>query len=305
MNTRKIALLAVFAFLLIVCIAQTIMGTISPVKTIKTDAAPDAITITKDNQKVELIKKNNIWFVGQDNYLANKTDVNNMIRFIQEIKILDKIGKTGNEEIDEKYSLTDSKATFVAVYKDGKEIQNLKLGKTSSTNSQTYGSIGGKKDIYLLSGNLTSVFTKTATELRGKTAFTVEEKDIASVTISKGDNAWTVTKTSKKGDGEWALSGSATGTLDNSAVNSWIRQAAFLNIAEWAEDSMVLPSNKYTSFQITTTSNATINVDIYEVKTGDETKFFGTCSTTTHKFELAKTQADKFAKDVNDLLVKE
>lgn len=306
MTTRKISLLSVFSFLLVVCIIQTVMGHINPVKTIKTDVNPDAITITKDGSSIELIKKNNIWFVGKDNYLANKSDVENMIHSLQEIKVLDKIGKTGTEDIDEKYNLTDSKATFVRIYKDGKEAQSLKIGKTSSTNSQTYGSVGGKKDIYLISGNLLSTFGKTEDSLRGKTVFAVEEKDINSVNVSMGASEWSLTKTSKKGEGEWTYMGSqADVALDNSAVNSWIRNAAFMNITAWADDGMALPANKLVSFQLNTSTNGQIIVDLYEKKEGTETKYYGTANTTTHKFELTKAQTEKFTKTIDDFKVKE
>lgn len=305
MTTRKITLLAVFAFLLIVCIVQGIMGTISPVKTIKTDVTPDAITITKDGKEVELIKKNNTWYVGQDNYLANKSDVESMIRSVQEIKVLDKIGKSGNEETDEKYSLTDSKATFVKIFKDGKEIQSMKLGKTSSTNSQTYGSVGRKKDIYLLSGNLVSTFGKSAESLRGKTVYTIEEKDINGVNVSAGNKDWSLTKTSKKGEAQWAyMGGEADVVLDNSAVNTWIRSIAFMNINTWVDDGVALPADKLASLQISADGGVTVNVDIYEKKEGADTKYYGTCSTTTHKFELTKSQTEKFTKNFDELKAK-
>ena len=91
MTTRKITLLAVFAFLLAVCIIQGITGAINPVKTIKTDAEPDAITISKDGKTVELTKNGFGWQVGSENYIANKSDVEKMIKEIQEVEILDKI----------------------------------------------------------------------------------------------------------------------------------------------------------------------------------------------------------------------
>lgn len=305
MTTRKITLLSVFTFLFIVCVVQVILGNISPVKTIKTEVSPDAITISKDGNSIELIKKNNTWFVGPESYIANKSDVENMIRSVQEIKILDKIGKSGNEETDEKYSLSDSKATFVRIFKDGKEAQSIKIGKTSSTNSQTYGCVAGKKDIYLISGNLVSTFGKSADSLRGKTVFSVEEKDINSVNVTAGASSWSLTKTSKKGEGEWAYMGpEADIALDNSAVNSWIRNIAFMNINSWADDNMSLPANKLVSFQLNTATNGQIYVDLYEVKAGEETKFYGTCSTTTHKFELTKAQTEKFTKNINELKIK-
>lgn len=305
MSTRKISLLAVFTFLLLVCIFQAVKGSINPVKIIKTDADPDAFTITKDGTNIEVLKRNNIWYVGNDDYLANKSDVEKMTKEIKEIKILDKIGRLGNAENDEKYNLSEGKYVLVKAFKGGKEIQTMLLGKTSSTGAQTYAAVAGNKDICLLSGNVLSVFSKSEEELRGKTVYAVEENEITGACVKTGNSELTVTKTSKKNEEDtYSLSGSDSFELDNSETKKWIQNVAFLNINSWIDDSTILPANKLTSFELYT-KNETIKVDIYEEKNGDTTKYTGTCSRTKHKFELTKGQTEKFAKNLKDLKIKE
>lgn len=306
MTTRKITLLAVFAFLLVVCIVQGITGAINPVKTIKTDAEPDAITISKDGKTVELTKNGFGWQVGSENYIANKSDVEKMIKEIQEVKILDKIARLGNAENDEKYNLSESRATFVRAFKDGKEIQSLMLGKTSPTGSQIYGSVSGKKDIFLFSGNLISTFDKTEESLRSKTVYSIEENMITGATVEMGAQNWTLTKEpgkNAKDSDAWKISGTADFEIDSNEAKKWIQNVAFMNISSWIDDGTALPKEKLVSFKLFTTSE-TVSVEIYETKNGDETKYYGTCSRTPHKFELTKTQTEKFTKNPETLKAK-
>lgn len=306
MTTRKITLLAVFAFLLAVCIIQGITGAINPVKTLKTDAEPDAITISKDGKTVELSKNGFGWQVGPDNYIANKSDVEKMIKEIQEVKILDKIARLGNAENDEKYNLSESRATFVRAFKDGKEIQSLMLGKTSPTGSQTYGSVSGKKDIFLFSGNLISTFDKTEESLRSKTVYSIEENMITGANVEMDTQNWTLTKESEKSaknSDSWKISGTSDFEIDPGEAKKWIQNVAYMNISTWVDDATVLPKKKLVSFKLYTTSE-TVSVEIYEEKVGDDYVYYGTCSRTPHKFELTKAQTEKFTRNPETLKAK-
>lgn len=305
MTNRKITLLSVCAALLAICIIQGIFGAIDPVKTIKTDASPDEITITAAGETIELSIKNNLWYVGNDGYLANKADVDSMIKALQQIKVLDKVGRFGTI-LDERYELSDEKAKTVTAKKAGKEIASIKIGKTSSTGSQTYALVNGKGDILLLSGNLSSIFGKSAVDLRSKTIYTVDEKNVQSATVTMGAKTWGIENTAKAGEkNNWVFTGTNPGfELDQDLAQAWIQNVCFLNINSWISDSTSLPANKLTSFQLVTKSGETIFVDIYEKKAGDNTQYIGTSSATTHKFDLTKYLTEKFTKNCEDLKVK-
>lgn len=306
MTTRKITLLAVFVFLLAVCIIQGIAGAINPVKIVKTSETPDTISITKDGNTFEITKNAYGWNVGKDNYIASKSDIERMVKEIQEVKILDKIARLGNAENDEKYSLSESKATVVRAYKGGKEIQTLMVGKTSATGSQTYGSVSGKKDILLLSGNLVSVFGKTEEELRTKTVYSIEENLINGASVTFGNEDWTLTKDvdkENKNQTVWKLSGSADFETDFNEAKRWIQNVAYMNIDSWISDDTVFPKQKFATFKLFT-SGETVLVEFYEKKDADKTKYIGICSRSPHKFELTKAQTEKFTKKAETLKVK-
>ena len=76
-----------------------------------------------------------------------------------------------------------------------------------------------------------------------------------------------------------------------------------MNITSWIDDGTALPKDKLVSFNLFTNSE-TVSVDIFEQKNGDETKYYGTCSRTPHKFELTKTQTEKFTKNPETLKAK-
>lgn len=303
MTTRKIVLLAIFFALLAVCIVQGVLGSINPVKIIKTDATPDTITISTATEQTVLSLNNGSWFIGDDNYVATKTDVDSMIKAIKEIKVLDKVGRVGSAQ-DEKYNLTDEKARTVTAVKAGKEIAVIRIGKTTSTNAQTYACVNGKNDIYLLSGNLVSTFSKSAAELRSKTIYTVEENDFVSAQVTKGSRTWGIEK-NPNDKNSWILTGAAPEMqLDQELARSWVQSICFMNINSWIDDGTPLPANKLTSFQMQIKSGATIVVDIYEQPAGDDTKYIGTCNLTPHKFDLTKYLTEKFAKDCTELQTK-
>lgn len=305
MTKRKITLLAVAAALLVICIIQGITGAINPVKTIKTDLTPDEITITSGNDTITLSIKNNSWYVGTDGYLATKSDVEAMIKAVQQIKVLDKVGKVGSAT-DDRYELSDEKAKTVRASKAGKEIASIRIGKASSTGSQTYALVNGKNDILLLSGNLSSTFGKTEKDLRSKTVYTVEENNVKSATVTMGTKTWGLENTAKAGEkNNWILTGNVpTIEIDQNLAQSWIQNVCFLNINSWISDSTELPPNKLTSFRLDTKSGETILVDIYEKGTDDNKQYIGTTSASLHKFDLTKYLTEKFAKDVEELKVK-
>lgn len=306
MTNRKTALLSVFGALLVICVLQEITGAINPVKTIKTDLSPDEISITTGSETINLNLKNNSWYVGDDGYLASKSDVDAMIKAVQQIKVLDKVGKFGSA-LDDRYELSDEKSKTVRASKAGKELASIRIGKTSSTGSQTYALVNGKNDILLLSGNLSSTFAKSASELRSKTVYTVDEKNVQSATVTMGSKTWGLENTAKQGEkAVWSLTGNVQNfNLDQNLAQAWIQNICFLNINSWISDSTPLPANKLTSFQLVTKSGDTILVDIYESGSGDNKQYIGTSSVTQHKFDLTKYLTEKFAKDCEDLKVKD
>lgn len=302
MTKRKLILLIVTGVLFVIALLQSILGNLSPVKTIKLDTEPDKITVTSSSNSYELTKKNGTWYVGTDNFEAKKTEVNQMIKAVQEIKVLEKVGSASNEMLEERFDLLDSKAIVVTASKQDKELRTLKIGKSTSTGSQSYATLDSKKDVYLISGNLSNIFNKTSDSLRSEYIYEVSSKDITSISVSKNANTWTLERTNKPNqDSEWKGSGTAENlVLDNAKVDAWVNQIATLKVSKWLEDDVNVPSNKEVQVQFTINGQVT-DIAIYKEGIGDNAKYICVCNRTPHKAELSKITATKFIKDANEL----
>ena len=302
MKPRKIVLLSCIAFLTIVCVIQAILAGRNPVKTLKFDGSFDEIVINNNGSEVKLSLDGSDWYVGNDDFKANQSDITTITNNIKEIKVLDTVGRLSGDDFNARWDLNDEKAITVKALKAGSEVRAMKIGKVSSTGSQTYITVGNSKDVYLVSGNLVREFSKTEDTLKSKSIFTLNEGGISEVTVTTPKTNWGVTKVAPP-DGEitWGFTGSAEkDEADASKISSWIRQIISLNATSWLSDSTVLPKTKEVSVEITGSEGKT-TVDIYSEKDGDKTKYIAVSNKTSHKAELSETNAKKYIKDVAEL----
>lgn len=302
MKTRKLVLLASCVILLAVCIIQGITGSISPVKTISTQESPDKIVIETGNEKIELAVDGTEWLVGHDNFKADKGSVQQMIKQLKEIKVLDKVGRLAGEEANARFNLEEGKALVVTATKAGKEIRVLRIGKTSTTGSQTYANIGGSKDVLLVSGNLISIFAKTEDGLKSKSVYTIEPSAVTEVTATAGNKVFGVSRINlEDGSSSWSFAGAYSNEkIDASKVDSWVNQLSSLSAEAWISDSEPVPSNKLYSLIISSGQTKT-TVDIYSKKDGDKEKYICESNRTTHRFEISEATKNKFVKTSDNL----
>ena len=300
MKTRKIILLSACAFLLCVCIVQLIMATKNPVKTLTLAQDPDKITITQNTNEIVFTNNGNNWNIGNDGFIANQADIDNIIKTIKEIKVLDTVGKISNNLVEERYELNGEKAITVSAQKAGKDIITVKIGKKSSTGSQSYITVNNKNDVYLVSGNLPAVFSKSENDMRSKTIYSVSGDSITSVDLKSGAREWGV---EKEQDGiTWSLTGAAPRIIiDNDYTDAWIQSVAFLTADSWLDDSVALPKNKDVSVNINTPTE-TITIDVYSSVEGTETKYICTSNKTSHKFKISKIAAEKYLKATEQIV---
>ena len=302
MKTRKIILLAACAVLLCVCVVQGITGLKNPVKTFTLNDSPDKITISGDGLDVLLTLKVNTWYVGTDNFSVNKADADRIVNAVKEVKVLNSIGRTGNELLEERYGLGESKAIKVSAFKNGKELRTITVGKTSSTGAQSYIVFGGNKEIFLASSNLRSAFDKSADDLRSKNVYSVTKSDITAISVTSGDGTWGIErKIGEDNKIEWTANGIAAGTeIDTSKADSWLQQLSSLNVSSWLPNDTVFPSEKDVEVELTTAGEK-VSVTLYKQGSGDDVKYFCTGSKSSHKFELTKSAAEKYLKPAADL----
>ncbi|MGI5107683.1 DUF4340 domain-containing protein [Treponema socranskii] len=301
MSKRKIILLTACVLLLGIYIAQLASSLRSSVKNKTLGADPDKLTIENASAVIELAKSDDGWTVGERRYKADTNTVDALVNAVKNIRILDTVAQAGSDAVDERYEIDKTNVIVVKAYKGNELVRTLTIGKTSSTGSQSYVTLDGKKDIYLVSGTLRDTFKKDVAALRSKSVYAVDTSDLTAVSESMGS---TVLSIVKSGDpAAWTGSEGAV-SVDAEKAASWAASLATLNADSWLDDDFVLPAASESVTVITAGGNA-ITVSVYKEGDGDEAKYYGTCSETPYKFSLSRYSAGKYLKTAADISAKQ
>ena len=301
MSKRKIILLTACVLLLGIYIAQLASSLRSSVKNKTLGADPDKLTIENASAVIELAKSDDGWTVGERRYKADTNAADALVNAVKNIRILDTVAQAGNDTVDERYEIDKANAIVVKAYKGNELVRTLTIGKASSTGSQSYVTLDGKKDIYLVSGTLRDTFKKDVAALRSKSVYAVDTSDLTAVSESMGS---TVLSIVKSGDpAAWTATGGAA-NVDAEKAASWAASLTRLNADSWLDDDFVLPDASESVTVITAGGNA-ITVSVYKEGDGDEAKYYGTCSETPYKFSLSRYSAGKYLKTAADISAKQ
>ena len=297
MSKRKIILLTACVLLLGIYIAQLASSLRSSVKNKTLGADPDKLTIENASAVIELAKSDDGWTVGERCYKADTNAADALVNAVKNIRVLDTVAQAGSDAVDERYEIDKANAIVVKAYKGNELVRTLTIGKTSSTGSQSYVTLDGKKDIYLVSGTLRDTFKKDAAALRSKSVYAVDSSDLTAVSESMGS---TVLSIVKSGDpAAWTASGGAA-SVDAEKAASWAASLAALNADSWLDDDFVLPDASE-SVTVITAGGKAITVSVYKEGDGEEAKYYGTCSETPYKFSLSRYSAGKYLKTAADI----
>ena len=301
MSKRKIILLTACVLLLGIYIAQLASSLRSSVKNKTLGADPDKLTIENAGTLIELVKSDDGWTIGEKRYKADTNTIDGLVNAVKNIRVLDTVAQAGSDAVDERYEIDKANAIVVKAYKGNELVRTLTIGKASSTGSQSYVTLDGKKDIYLVSGTLRDTFKKDVAALRSKVVYAVDTSDLTAVSESMGS---TVLSIVKSGDpAAWTATGGAA-NVDAEKAASWAASLATLNADSWLDDDFVLPPVSE-SVTVITAGGKAITVSVYKEGDGDEAKYYGTCSETPYKFSLSRYSAGKYLKTAADISAKQ
>ena len=301
MSKRKIILLTACVLLLGIYIAQLASSLRSSVKNKTLGTDPDKLTIENAGTLIELAKSNDGWTVGERRYKADTNGADALVDAVKNIRVLDTVAQAGNDAVDERYEIDKANAIVVKAYKGNELMRTLTIGKASSTGSQSYLTLDGKKDICLVSGTLRDTFKKDVAALRSKSVYAVDSSDLTAVSESMGSTVLTI---AKSGDpAAWTASGGGA-SVDAEKAASWAASLAALNADSWLDDDFILPSASE-SVTVITAGGKAITVSVYKEGDGEEAKYYGTCSETPYKFALSRYSAGKYLKTAADISTKQ
>ena len=286
MKPRKIILLTADVILLVVCIVQFILSKKDNVKTFTITDDVTQILIEKADGDINLVKGNDGWLIGDKKYPANQGSVDVLLNAASSVRALDRMGSASNENILAKYELSDGKNITVTIKNADKTLRMLKIGKESSTGTQSYITVDGGSDVYLISSNLHSIFSKSVDDLRSKNIFTLDKNSISGVSVIEPDEStWTVRRSGEGENLAWTLSGTDVEEkeVDGAATTDWFNTLATLSTTKWYDIGEV-SGTKERTLKIFSGSK-TVTVDLYSIE-AEKPTYYAICSETPYPFEI-------------------
>ena len=154
-SKRTKILACVAAALAVICAAQFLLGLRSPQKAYKLKSEPDYISIENSGNVLVLQKSDGGWVCGADALDQDKVD--RLAKSHSPLTTLGVTSRSASEAALERYGLDNP--IKVSLKAKDKALLTVSIGKDSSSGSQSYVQVNGKKEICLARGKLRSTWS--------------------------------------------------------------------------------------------------------------------------------------------------
>jgi len=152
----------------------------------------DRIKVTSQETSLELVKKDEQWFLEPQGFPADKAEVTNMLNIIAKLKLTALVSESGNYE---RYGLTDADKVVIQAFSGNTKLREFNMGQSAPTFKHTFVSLAGDPNVYHAQGAFVNTFNKTVEELRDKSVMTFDRAAVTTVEIQKGDQTLVAAKT--------------------------------------------------------------------------------------------------------------
>ena len=141
------------------------------------------VVTDKENPPVELVKKDDKWFIEPQGFLADSAKAKNMVNAVADLELTALVSESKNYE---RYELTPKTRINVQAFGDGgTRLRAFDIGKVAPTFQHTFVVLDGDPKIYHARGQLRNTFEQNVEALRDKTIFDLDKESITSLTIQK------------------------------------------------------------------------------------------------------------------------
>lgn len=154
-------------------------------------AAIDRIVITKENEPLELVKKDAQWTIHPQGYTADPTQVSTMLDKMANLSLSALVAESGNYE---RYSLSADTAMHVKAFSGGQKVREFDVGQVAPTFQHTFVKLENDPNVYHARGAFKTTFDQTADSLRDKTVLSLDQTAVAKIVVQKGDKSLTLTR---------------------------------------------------------------------------------------------------------------
>ena len=226
----------------------------------------DKIEIRTQTFSLVLEKRGTEWYIAQPiNYKANQTNIGQIIHQIKNLEV-----KSTVSSKPEKHSVfqVDQTGTEVKVYEKGNEQTSFVLGKMAASYTESYARKINSKDVLLVEGAYSSMFSRPIKDWRDKTIFTTTKERIKEVQYQYGDTTFSITLK----DSTWLI---GKDKAQQSVIDGVLSSLSNLQADDFI-DSIISPKIMavvmYADVQIRFSLNKTINK--YTVQSSHSSQWF-------------------------------
>lgn len=150
------------------------------------------VVTDKEKPPVELVKKDEKWFIEPQGYGADSVKVKNMANAVAELDLTALVSESENYE---RYELTPKARVHVQAFGEGGTLlRAFDIGKSAPTFQHTFVTLEGDPKIYHARGQLRSTFEQDVEALRDKTIFDLDKESITALTVQKEGKTLAATK---------------------------------------------------------------------------------------------------------------
>lgn len=292
---RKTVLLSAIAVLALVFVLQLSLGQPAGIREFVLETAPDTIEISGGQAgSVRLVRDGDGWVITDERYPADTAAVSAMVSALETVRAP---GRVSGDPDSGDFGF-DSTVT-VAAYSSGKTLRTLHAGKVSANALQTYCRIDDSDDVYLVSGNLRSIFDRTVNSLRDKTVYTLQSETIerAEFRGAEGEPVWLLERVGTPA--VWRLAGSEE-TPDAEKTAAWIRSVASLRVQDHAPEGFALPDTVLGTLTLAA-GGKTVSVTVHE-KDAETGMYVCTSSELPWAFHVSSYTGERLLRDRESFL---
>ena len=140
---------------------------------------------TQQKERLEIVKVDDDWLIGEEHYLAQEDVVSNLIKEVCLKRKIDLVSERGSEY---KYDLDETNRITVELYSDqNKLVRKIHMGKKSSVGNHVYLQQEDDKAIYQAIDSLTSVMDVDVDSLREKDIFSFTASTVKGLEVGLAD----------------------------------------------------------------------------------------------------------------------
>jgi len=149
------------------------------------------LEITRSGKLILLNKKDNNWFVGQDNYPADSNKVKSMLEIVEKLILTTLVSESKNYF---RYDLSGDKKIVVKAWAGNRLDREFEIGKAAATYQHTNVKLSADPNVYQAQGEFRRRFDQGTDDLRDLSVLSFDQDDIREIRITEGKTLVVVTQ---------------------------------------------------------------------------------------------------------------